>query len=143
VFRLRISTWTGLACALPGMLACAAMLLPVNYDAGDACFEIPKGTWARRRAGEDLTVLPQQIRLFSGTNLVLRNLDDVPQIFGPTLIMPGQALKLPFDRPAEYQFMCTAHVSGQMTVLVDEAPTSMASRLRWRVRAFLQTISRS
>jgi hypothetical protein len=71
-----------------------------------------------------------------------KNLDEVPQIFGPTLIMPGQTLRLPFDMPAEYQFACTAHVSGQMTIVVDEAPTQLLARLRWRARALVHAISR-
>jgi hypothetical protein len=116
--------------------------LPVEYVSADASYDIPKGTWARRRAGEDLGILPARIRLFSGTSLVLKNLDEVPQIFGPTLIMPGQTLRLPFDMPAEYQFACTAHVSGQMTIVVDEAPTQLVARLRWRARALVHAISR-
>ena len=114
------------------VITSAAALAPVRHAAGDAAYEIPKGTWARRRAGEDLSILPERIRLVSGMTLVLKNLDDVPQIFGPTLIMPGQTLRLPFERPAEYQFECTAHVSGQMPIVVDEAPDSVLARLRWR-----------
>ena len=126
-----------------GVLALAAFaFLPVEYVSADASYDIPKGTWARRRAGEDLGILPERIRLFSGTSLVLKNLDDVPQIFGPTLIMPGQTLRLPFDMPAEYQFACTAHVSGQMTIVVDESPTSLVARLRWRSRALVNAVSR-
>ena len=56
--------------------------------------------------------------------LVLRNLDDVPQIFGPTLIMPGQNFRLPFESASEYQFACTAHVSGEMSIVVEDAPKS-------------------
>jgi hypothetical protein len=34
--------------------------------------------------------------------LVLQNQDDVPQLFGPVLIMPGQSLRLPFARPSRF-----------------------------------------
>ena len=34
--------------------------------------------------------------------LVLRNLDDVPQVFGPTLMMPGQSFRLPFEQASTY-----------------------------------------
>ena len=59
---------------------------------------IPKGTWARRMAGENLEVLPSEIHLTIGVKdvLVLQNQDDVPQLFGPVLIMPGQSFQLPF-----------------------------------------------
>jgi hypothetical protein len=110
----------------------------VQVESRDALFEIPNGTWARRRAGIDAEVLPSEIRLVLGLHdvLVLRNLDDVPQIFGPTLIMPGQSFRLPFSVASEYQFECTAHVSGQMKVIVAEGPTTPWSRLRFRARHF-------
>src|SRR5262245_7339899 len=84
-------------------LACAA-LLPPQFQSREELFEIPKGTWARRRAGAKIDILPSEIRLVQGVHdvLVLRNLDDVPQIFGPTLLMPGQTFRLPFALPSEY-----------------------------------------
>ena len=68
-------------------------------------------------AGDTVEILPDEIRLTLGVSdvLVLRNLDDVPQIFGPTLMMPGQSFRLPFALASSYQFACTAHASGQMT----------------------------
>ena len=69
----------------------------------DELFEIPKGTYARRMAGDKVEILPSQIRLTLGLNdvLLLRNLDDVPQVFGPTIMMPGQSFRLPFEKAAE------------------------------------------
>lgn len=98
-------------------------------------FEIPKGTWARRMAGDPIEILPDEIRLTLGIRdvLVLKNLDDVPQIFGPTLMMPGQSFRLPFAQASSYQFDCTAHASGQMTVIVEPYPTTPWARLRWWV----------
>lgn len=111
-------------------------LWPVQYDSREEIFEIPKGTWAQRMSGDPVGILPDQIYLALGVRdyLVLRNLDDVPQMFGPTLIMPGQSFKLPFELASEYQFACTAHVSGQMTVVVDPEPTMGWQRLLWRLK---------
>ena len=119
-----------------------AAAAPVRFDSREELFEIPKGTWARRMAGEKIEILPQEIRLVAGARdvLVLRNRDDVPQIFGPALMMPGQTFRLPFERAAEYQFACTAHLSGQMTIIVDEQLTSPWARLRWRAEKVLQRI---
>ena len=117
---------------------CAALawaaLAPINTPNRDQLFQIPKGTWARRMAGDKVEILPDHIRLTLGLRdvLVLRNQDEVPQIFGPTLMMPGQSFRLPFDRPAEYTFACTAHASGQMTIIVDPYPSNPWARLRWR-----------
>jgi hypothetical protein len=70
--------------------------------------------------------------------LVLKNRDDVPQIFGPTLMMPGQSFTLPFERPAEYQFACTAHASGQMTIVVDPFPATPWAKASWRARQLIR-----
>lgn len=118
-----------------------ASLAPVALDSRDEPFEIPKGTWARRMAGDKVEILPDTIRLTLGLNdvLLLRNRDDVPQVFGPVLIMPGQTFRLPFETASTYSFACTAHASGQMSVIVDPTPGIGWPRLRWR----LQRLERS
>lgn len=109
---------------------------PVHSSSREEIFEIPKGTWARRMSGENVGILPEEIRLTLGVRdiLVLRNLDEVPQIFGPALMMPGQSFRLPFEVASEYQFACTAHASGQMTVVVEPMPGTPWAKLRWRMR---------
>jgi hypothetical protein len=126
------------ACALGG--AGWAGLAPVASPSRDELFEIPKGTFARRMSGDPVEILPDEIRLTLGLRdvLVLRNLDDVPQTFGPTLMMPGQSFRLPFAQASSYQFACTAHVSGQMTVVVEPFPDTPWARVRWRVRELLR-----
>jgi hypothetical protein len=116
-----------------------AALAPISFASRDQIFEIPKGTWARRMAGNNIEILPSEIHLTLGIRniLVLRNLDDVPQVFGPALMMPGQSFRLPFEVASSYQFACTAHASGQMTVIVAPMPASPWARLRWRVNALV------
>ena len=116
-----------------------AALTPIESASRDELFEIPQGTWARRMAGNHVEILPSEIRLTLGVRdvLVLKNLDDVPQMFGPALMMPGQSLRLPFELASSYQFACTAHASGQLTVIVEPNPRSPWARLRWRVNALL------
>jgi hypothetical protein len=121
----------------------AAAFVPVEFDSREEVFEIPRGTWARRMAGADVEILPSEIHLVLEIRnvLVLKNLDEVPQIFGPTLIMPGQSFTLPFELASEYQFACTAHLDGQMTVIVHAAPRSPWERLRWR-SGYLRTLAK-
>jgi len=127
----------------PAMAAAGAVLLavtgwaalaPIRFDSREELFEIPKGTWARRMSGDPVEILPSEIRLVLGLRdvLLLRNLDDVPQTFGPALMMPGQSFRLPFEVASSYQFACTAHASGQMTVVVEPKPETPWARLRWR-----------
>jgi hypothetical protein len=113
---------------------------PVHVPAREALFEIPKGTYARRAAGNRVDILPSKITLTLGLDdvLLLRNLDDVPQQFGPTIMMPGQSFRLPFERASENQFACSAHSSGQMTVIVEPYPAWPWQKIRWRLREWLE-----
>jgi hypothetical protein len=123
-----VLAWTGFA--------------PVHSASRKEVFEIPKGTWSRRMSGDKVEILPDHIRLTLGLRdvLVLRNRDDVPQIFGPTLMMPGQSFELPFEQASEYQFACTAHASGQMTITVEPYPSSPWAKIRWRARELLHQL---
>ena len=114
-----------------------AALMPIDVDSKEQVYVIPQGTWARRMAGEKLEVLPSEIHLTIGVKdvLVLRNQDDVPQLFGPVLIMPGRSFELPFRSASRYQFLCTLHASGQLEVVVAPMPDPGWARLRWRAAA--------
>jgi hypothetical protein len=87
-------------------------------------------------AGDKVEILPARIRLTLGVNdvLLVRNLDEVPQVFGPTIMMPGQSFRLPFAVASENQFDCTAHASGQMTVIVEPEPVWPWQKIHWRAR---------
>src|ERR1041384_2372273 len=130
--------------ALPPLLALAwAGFAPIRAPSRDALFEIPSGTYARRRAGDLVDILPSRITLTLGVNdvLLLRNLDDVPQQFGPTILMPGQSFRLPFEVASTYTFACTAHASGQMTIVVEAQPTTPWARLVWRASGWWNAIA--
>ena len=120
-----------------------AAFTPVTFASREEIFEIPKGTWAHRMAGNKVEILPSRVFLTLGVRdvLLLKNLDDVPQIFGPTLMMPGQSFRLPFEVASSYQFACTAHASGQMTVVVDAQPDTPWRRLVWRTRRIFRVVA--
>lgn len=138
--RQRLARWAGGLLAL-ALSACAgvaswAAFAPIRLDSRDELFEIPKGTFARRMAGDKVEILPDRIDLTLGLNdvLLLRNLDEVPQQFGPVLIMPGQSFRLPFEVASTYSFDCSAHASGQMQVVVAPTPAAGWETLQWRWR---------
>ena len=139
-WRLSLASVAGLL--LVGLLATLAWaaLAPLAPDSRDELFEIPHGTYARRMAGDKVEILPDTIRLTLGANdtLLLKNLDDVPQIFGPVLIMPGQSFRLPFELASTYSFACTAHASGEMRVIVDPSPEPGWDTLRWRFGSWMK-----
>lgn len=119
-----------------------ASLAPIHLASHNELFEIPKGTFARRMAGDKVEILPQTIWLTLGLNdvLLLRNKDVVPHVFGPTLIMPGQSFSLPFAQASTYSFACTAHASGQLQIIVDPVPAAGWETLRWRLRKLTNTV---
>ena len=141
---MKILHWLALPllAAIVGIVAWAA-LAPVQFASREELFEIPKGTWARRMAGDKVEILPSRIRLTLGVHdvLLLRNLDDVPQVFGPTVMMPGQSFRLPFEVASSYNFACTAHASGQMTIIVYPQPVSPWQRLSWRTIALWDAVT--
>jgi hypothetical protein len=118
----------------------APLSTPTSAGSREQLFEIPAGTYARRAAGDKVEVLPTAIRLTLGVKdvLVLKNLDNVPQTFGPVLIMPGQSFRMPFGVAGDVQFECAAHASGQMRIVVDPAPDAGWRRLVWRTRHWMQ-----
>jgi hypothetical protein len=134
-----LASATLLALLVLGALAWAATA-PIRPASRDEVFEIPPGTWARRMAGDPVEILPDTIRLTLGINdvLLLKNLDDVPQVFGPALIMPGQTFRLPFEVASTYSFVCTAHAKGAMSVIVDPELAKGWPTLRWRARQWLR-----
>ena len=125
--------WLAVVVAVPVLWA---MFAPIPAGSREQLFEIPAGTWERRAAGHGVEILPAEIHLTLGVKdiLVLRNLDSVPQTFGPVLIMPGQSFKLPFGQASDYQFNCTAHAAGRMDIIVDPEPSAGWRRLAWRVQ---------
>jgi len=133
IHRLRIWVLVALACGALCATAWAA-LAPIHSDSREQVYAIPKGTWARRQAGEKLDIIPAEIHLTIGAKdvLIMINDDDVPQLFGPVLIMPGQSFKLPFRRASTYLFACPLHTSGLLTIIVDAMPDAGWQRLRWR-----------
>jgi len=128
-----------LLAALPAAVAAWAAFAPMDEPDRDQVFAIPKGTWARRMAGDKVEILPSVVRLTLGIKdvLVLENQDDVPQVFASVLLMPEQTFRLPFEMASSYQFACTAHASGQMTITVLPAPEPGWERLAWRTRRLM------
>src|SRR5471032_2207902 len=135
---MRHAGWWGILLAGSAVSATAwAAFAPISTPKSrDVVFEIPLGTWARRMAGNKVEILPSTIHLTLGLKdiLVLKNLDDVPQVFGPTMMMPSQSFRLPFAVASDYHFNCTAHASGQMTIIVEPMPESAWTRVWWRLR---------
>jgi hypothetical protein len=121
-------------------VAAWAAFAPLRVADRDEVFTVPKGTWARRMSGDKVEILPREVRLVLGVKdvLVMKNDDEVPQVFGPVLLMPGQSFRLPFSTASTYAFACTAHASGQMTVIVAPGPHAGWERRVWRAHSVIR-----
>jgi hypothetical protein len=138
--RSRRRRWVvALAIAAVAAIAAWAALAPLPAVSRELVYVIPRGTAARAAAGLDPAVLPARIRLTLGIEdvLVLRNEDVVEQRFGPAMLAAGQSYRLPFHAPAEIPLSCSAHRDGQITIVVEGAPSRGPARLLWRVRRWL------
>jgi hypothetical protein len=118
-----------------------AAFAPIPPGPREAIYVIPKGTAARIAAGEKVQAFPSRMRLTIGVRdlLVIRNEDDQPQSFGPVSLAPGQTYRVPFSAPATFDFACTAHEDGELTIVVERTPVPGWSRLRWRVAGLLDS----
>ena len=134
--RARILVW-GLSVigVVPLAAALWASVAPLPSDRRELVYVIPKGTWARKVAGEKLNILPSTIRLTLGVQdiLVLRNEDEAPELFGPVLLMPEQSYRIPARVPSRFELTCPLHESGRLTIIVEAAPEAGWPRLRWRM----------
>ena len=140
--KLRAVLWLAVPLVVSAAGAFAwAGFAPPGEQAREVTHVIAKGTWARRMAGEKLDVLPAEIHLTLDVKdvLVMQNDDDVPQMFGPVLIMPGQNFRLPFRVASRYDFACTAHVNGQLTVFV-APPPQWWQRVQLRAAALARSV---
>jgi hypothetical protein len=133
--------WVAVATVVVLVAAAAAWaaFAPIPTGPREAVYVIPKGTAARLAAGQAVRPFPSRMRFTIGVRdrLVLRNDDDQPQSFGPITLAPGQTYRVPFTAPATFDFACSAHEDGQLTIVVEREPVRGWRRLQWRVASAL------
>ena len=112
-----------------------AALAPLPAGAHALTFVIPPGTAARLRAGEPVAVLPSPIHLIVGVRdvLVLTNDDDAVHQVGPIVLGSRQTYRIPFRRAGRFQYACSLHAAGTLSLVIDPPPAAGLERLRWRV----------
>jgi hypothetical protein len=137
----RRAGWTAAGIAVAGLaLAAWAAFAPIVPPASrEALVVIPRGTAARQARGERTETFPAVLRFTIGIRdvLVIRNEDDAAATFGPVLLGPGQAYRVPFRTPATFNLACSAHQAGSITIVVTETPAAGWARLAWRVENML------
>jgi hypothetical protein len=82
---------------------------------------IPIGTAQRLTAGEDVELIPTDLRFRLRDRLVVVNNDVSPHQVGPLVVAPGQRLETRFREAATVEGFCSLHASGQITIHVGGA----------------------
>jgi hypothetical protein len=123
----------GLVIAL-GALAWAAFA-PLPETGAAVTFVIPPGTAARLKVGEPITVLPSPIHLIVGVRdvLVITNDDEVIHQVGPIILGYRQTYRIPFRKPGRFQYACSLHATGTLSLVIAPPPAAGVERLRWRL----------
>lgn len=81
-------------------------------------FTVPAGTGARQDRGEQVELMPPELNLEVGDNLVIINDDDRVQTVGLFTVRPGETVDTPFPRPGVFKGACTMSASGEITITV-------------------------
>src|SRR5215467_7717932 len=123
--------------------AAAVAFAPLPSASSDLVYVIPAGAGAKLQRGETLNILPPVVRLTLGVQdvLVIDNNDQVAHQVGPIILQPNQTYRIPFHRPVKYQYACTLHASGQLTIVAEPTPPAGWERLRWRLARYLGALA--
>jgi hypothetical protein len=64
---------------------------------------------------------------------VLTNDDEVIHQVGPIVLGSRQTYRIPFRRAGRFQYACSLHVTGALTLIIAPEPAAGLDRLRWRL----------
>jgi hypothetical protein len=81
-------------------------------------FVVPAGTSARLAAGEEIDIMPAEVRARVGESIRIENRDDAPFMVGPWYVGPGETMQQRFVSPGEFKGDCSLQVSGELRVIV-------------------------
>ncbi len=80
---------------------------------------IPAGTAERLAAGEDVALIPDDLRFRVRDRLVLVNHDVTTHRVGPFAVAPGKRLEKRLSEAATIEGFCSLHGGGRITIEVD------------------------
>jgi plastocyanin len=65
--------------------------------------------------------------------VVVTNDDTAVHVVGPIVLGSRQTYRIPFRRPGRFQYACSLHAAGRLTIVVASEPQIGLERLRWRL----------
>ena len=77
---------------------------------------IPAGTAALLAAGQDVAIIPDDLRFRLRDRLIVVNQDNATHRVGPFTVLPGGRLEKLFSEAATIDGFCSLHASGRITI---------------------------
>jgi plastocyanin len=88
-------------------------------DAGEVReIVVPLGTQERLDRGEDVVVMPSELRFQVGDTLRIRNDDVAHQTVGPYEVPAGEQFELRYGKPGRYEGVCPLSEGDAYTIVV-------------------------
>ena len=87
-------------------------------DSREIVIDIPAGTAAEIRKGEDPGVVPARIEGSVGDELKVVNRDSLSHTVGPFLVESGQTLTSALEREGVFEGECSLHPSDRVALVV-------------------------
>jgi hypothetical protein len=82
---------------------------------------IPAGTAARVADGEEVEIIPDDLRFELRDRLVVVNNDSTTHTVGPFTVPAGQRLEKRFSEAASFDGFCSLHPSGDIRIEIGDA----------------------
>jgi plastocyanin len=79
---------------------------------------VPEGTSRRISAGQHIELMPENVPLRVGDNLVVHNRDDQVAVVGPFSVRPGESLDYTFTSPGVFEGVCAVGDTTAHTVKI-------------------------
>jgi hypothetical protein len=81
---------------------------------------VPLGTMERLERGEDVAVMPTELRFEVGDMLRIRNEDRVAQAVGPYRVAAGDEFEVTFGSPGRFEGVCPLAEGERYEIVITE-----------------------
>lgn len=112
-----------LGVVLLGLVAAGVAVVVFGGNSGERAggeyrVVVPAGTGDRIDRGEDVELIPADLRLGVNDTLVVENQDIRTHSVGPFTVRAGETVRHQFSTAGVYSGVCTIHPSGEVKITV-------------------------
>ena len=81
---------------------------------------VPRGTMEKLEQGEEVAVMPTELRFEVGDSLRIRNEDVVAQAVGPYRVAAGDEFEITFGSPGRFEGVCPLAEGERYEIVITE-----------------------